>query len=165
MTVPNPAQQARRVGYRGLALLPGDVTLATFGTDRLLSETAGSPLGAVPAYVIATVVLAVGVGALRAAVHGHGVETAVLLALGPVGGFAAYLVADHLVRPPSTDSPTWLVFVGRFVERVTSGVRRWRQGLPPQSELVPSPASILPTSGADSTPAAAVSLPTTTVVT
>ncbi|WP_372910685.1 hypothetical protein [Salinigranum sp.] len=77
---------------------------------------------------MAAVVLAVGVGALRAAVHGHGVETAVLLALGPVGGFAAYLVGYHLVRPPSTDSPTWLVFVGFAGGVVTTGVAAYVVG-------------------------------------
>jgi hypothetical protein len=119
---PELGLEGASVGYRRLALLLGGVTLATFGTDRLLSETAGSSLGAVPAYVMAAVVLAVGVGALRAAVHGHGVETAVLRALGPVGGFAAYLVGYHLVRPPSTDSPTWFVFGGFAGGVVTVGV-------------------------------------------
>lgn len=110
------------MSYRGLALLLGGVTLATFGTDRLVSATTGWSLGAAPAYVMAAVILAVGVGSLHAATHGQGVETAVRLALGPVGGFATYLVGYHLVRPPSTDSPTSLVFVGFAAAFLATGV-------------------------------------------
>ncbi|GAA0216362.1 hypothetical protein [Halobaculum roseum] len=105
------ADKPPRVGYRGLAALLGVVTLATFGIDRFLYETAGQSLGEVPAYVMGGVLLVVGVSAFYASVNGKDIGTAVLLSLGPVGGLFVYLIGYHLVLPPSTDSPTWLIFL------------------------------------------------------
>jgi len=100
-----------RIGYRGLSAILGVVTLATFGTERFLYETAGQTLGEVPAYVMGGVLLVVGTSAFYASVNGQGIRTAVLLSLGPVGGLLMYLIGYHLVLPPSTDSPTWLIFL------------------------------------------------------
>ena len=104
-----------RIGYRGLSVILGVVTLVTFGTERFLYETAGQSLGDVPAYVMGGVLFAVGVSAFYASIHGHDITTAALLSLGPVGGLLVYLTGYLLVLPPSTDSPTWLIlltFVG-----------------------------------------------------
>lgn len=97
--------------YRSLSIFLGLVTLATFGTERLLSEIVGLSLGDFPAYVLSGVVLVVGTGSFAAALHGRAIATAVLLALGPVGGLAVYLLGYHLVLPPSSDSPTSLLFL------------------------------------------------------
>jgi hypothetical protein len=100
-----------RIGYRGLSVFLGVVTLATFGFDRFLYETVGRSLGEVPAYVMGGVLLVVGVSAFYASVSGQDIRTTILLPLGPVGGLVLYLMGYHLVLPPSTDSPTWLILL------------------------------------------------------
>jgi len=100
-----------RIGYRGLSAILGVVTLVIFGTERFLYETAGQSLGEVPAYVMGSVLLVVGASAFYASINGKGIRTAVLLSFGPVGGLLVYLIGYHLVLPPSTDSPTWLIFL------------------------------------------------------
>lgn len=100
-----------RVSYYSLAVILGGVTLLTFGTERLLYETTGTSLGDIPAYIMGGMVVAVGVSAFAAAVQDHNLTIAVVLALGPVSGFAVYLIGYHLVLPPSSDSPTWLIFL------------------------------------------------------
>lgn len=100
-----------RIGYRGLSVLLGAVTLATFVVERFLSETAGQALGAVPAYVMGGVLLVVAASVFHASLHGRDSRTVVLLSAGPVGGFFVYVLGYHLVLPPSTDSPTWLIFL------------------------------------------------------
>jgi hypothetical protein len=123
-----------RIGYRGLSAILGVVTLATFGIDRFLLETAGQSLGEVPAYVMGGVLLVVGVSAFYASANGQDIRIAILLSLGPVGGVLVYIIGYHLFLPPSTDSPTWLIFLafaggllaigtvahlcGRFAKRV-----------------------------------------------
>jgi hypothetical protein len=104
--------------YAGLSAFLGVVTLATFGIDRFLSETTGRSLGDVPAYVMGAVLLVVGVSVFHASVNGQDSRTTMLLSLGPVGGFFVYLFGYHLILPPSTDSPTWLIslaFAGGFL--------------------------------------------------
>lgn len=98
-----------RIGYRGLSAILGIVTLVTFGTERFLYETAGQSLGELPAYVMGGILLIVGVSTFYASINGQDIRTAVLLSLGPVGGLLVYLIGYHLVLPPSTDSPTWLI--------------------------------------------------------
>ncbi len=100
-----------RIGYRRLSTILGAVTLVTFGTERLVYETASRSLGEVPAYVMGGVLLVVGISAFYASINGQDITTAVLLSLGPVGGLFVYLIGFHLVLPPSTDSPTWLIFL------------------------------------------------------
>lgn len=100
-----------RIAYRGLSAILGAITLVTFGAERFLYETAGHSLGELPAYVMGGVLLVVGVSAFYASVNGQNIRTAVLLSLGPVGGLLVYLIGYHLVLPPSTDSPTWLLFL------------------------------------------------------
>ena len=100
-----------RVGYRGLSVVSGVLTLLTFASERVLYETAGRSLGDVPAYVMGGVLLLVAAGAFHASVSGRGVDTALLLSGGPIGGLAVYLLGYHLVSAPSTDSPTWLIFL------------------------------------------------------
>lgn len=100
-----------RIGYHGLSAILGVVTLVTFGTERFLYETADQSLGEVPAYVMGGVLLIAGISAFYASVNGHDITTAVFLSLGPVGGLLVYLIGYHLVLPPSTDSPTWLIFL------------------------------------------------------
>ena len=100
-----------RISYRGLSAILGVVTLVTFGTERFLYETAGQSLGEVPAYVMGSVLLVVGASAFYASINGKSIRTAVLLSFGPVGGLLVYLIGYHLVLPPSTDSPTWLIFL------------------------------------------------------
>lgn len=114
MSAPNNLHKASRpprIGYRGLSAILGIVTLVTFGTERLLYETAGRSLEEIPAYVMGGVLLVVGASAFYASTNGQGITTAVLLSLGPVGGLFVYLIGYHLVLPPSTDSPTWLIFL------------------------------------------------------
>ena len=100
-----------QIGYRGLSAILGVITLVIFGTERFLYETAGQSLGEVPAYVMGGVLLVVGASAFYASINGQDIRTAVLLSLGPVGGLLVYLIGYHLVLPPSTDSPTWLIFL------------------------------------------------------
>ncbi|KTG30222.1 hypothetical protein [Haloferax profundi] len=100
-----------RIAYRGVSTILGVVTLVTFGAERFLYETAGQSLGELPAYVMGGVLLVVGVSAYYASVNGQDIRTAILLSLGPVGGLLVYLIGYHLVLPPSTDSPTWLLFL------------------------------------------------------
>lgn len=127
-----------RIGYRGLSVILGVVTLVTFGTERFLYETAGRSLGEVPAYVMGGVLIVIGMSALHASINGHDIRTSILLSLGPVGGLLVYLIGYHLVLPPSTDSPTWLIFLafaggllaigsiaylsGRLVKRASNSV-------------------------------------------
>ena len=108
---PHKAGKPPQISYRGLSAILGVVTLVTFGTERFLYETAGQSLGEVPAYVMGGVLLVVGVSAFYASVNGQNIRTAVLLSFGPVGGLLVYLIGYHLVLPPSTDSPTWLIFL------------------------------------------------------
>lgn len=105
------AGKSPRIGYRGLSVILGVVTLVIFETERFLYETAGQSLGEVPAYVMGGVLLVVGTSAFYASINDKGIRTAVLLSLGPVGGLLVYLIGYHLVLPPSTDSPTWLIFL------------------------------------------------------
>jgi len=100
-----------RIGYRWLSAILGVITLVTFGAERFLYETAGQSVGELPAYVMGGVLLVVGISAFYASVNGQDIRTAVLLSLGPVGGLLVYLIGYHLVLPPSTDSPTWLIFL------------------------------------------------------
>jgi len=106
------ADRLHRVGYRGLAVVGGLITLVTFGTERLVYETTEQTIGAIPAYVMGGVVCAVGIGGVYAGVREHGRKAAMLLSAGPVGGLFVYLIGYHLVLPPSEDAPTWLVFLG-----------------------------------------------------
>jgi hypothetical protein len=107
-----------QISYRWLSAIFGLATLLTFTIDRILLETASLSTGATPAFLLGGVVLAVGVSAFYASASDEDIKTVLLLALGPVGGFAVYLLGYHLVLPPSTDSPTWLIFIafaGGFV--------------------------------------------------
>lgn len=103
--------EGSRIGYRVLALLLGLLTLATFAVERSLA-TGGASLGDLPAIVLGGVLVAVAVGSFRAARRDARPVTVLLLSLGPVAGFGLYLAGYHLVRPPSSDSPTWLIFAG-----------------------------------------------------
>lgn len=106
------------VSYPEFSALLGSITLFTFGVERLLYETVGLSLGKLPVYLLSGIVLAVGLSSMHAAFHDRGIMTAMVLALGPVGGFAVYLIVYHVVFPPSSDSPTWLVvliFAASFV--------------------------------------------------
>lgn len=94
-----------------LSAILGIVTLVTFGTERFLNAAGGQSLGDIPAFVMGVVALTVGVGTFRSSIQGHDINNSVLIALGPVGGFMLYLIGYHLVLPPSTDSPTWLIFL------------------------------------------------------
>ena len=118
----NPVETPLRSSYRWLSAFFGFVTLLTFTTDRILLETSGISTGEVPAYLLGGVGLAVGVSAFYASAHDADIMTGVLLALGPVGGFAVYLLGYHLVFPPSTDSPTWILFLAFAGGFVTVGV-------------------------------------------
>jgi hypothetical protein len=100
-----------RISYHGLSTILGVVTLATFGVERFLYETAGRSLGELPAYVMGGVLLVVGVSSFYASIDGEDIRAALVVSLGPVGGLLLYLIAYHLVLPPSTDSPTWLIFL------------------------------------------------------
>lgn len=96
----------------------GAITLVTFGIDRFVLETSGQSFGDAPAFVMGGVVIAVCASAFYASLQGYSIRYALLLASGPVAGLFVYLLAFHLVLPPSTDSPTWLLFLafaGGFV--------------------------------------------------
>jgi len=115
------AGKSSRIGYRGLSALLGVVTLATFGIDRFLLETAGQPLEDIFMYVLYAVLLVVGIGAFYASANGKDIRTTVLLSLGPVGGLLVYLIGYHLVLPTSTDSPKWLIFLAFTVGLLAIG--------------------------------------------
>jgi hypothetical protein len=118
LNTPDITDTPLRVSYRWLSAIVGLVTLVTFTIDRILLETSGVSTGETPAYLLGGVVLAVGVSAFYASVNDEDIKTGLILALGPIGGFAVYLLSYHLVLPPSTDSPTWLIFLaftGGFV--------------------------------------------------
>ena len=118
LNIPNYADVPSRIAYRWLSVIFGLLTLLTFTVERFLLETSGTSTGESPAYLMGGVVLAVGVSAFYASVHGEDIKTGLLLALGPVSGLAIYLLGYHLVLPPSTDSSTWLIFLafaGGFV--------------------------------------------------
>jgi len=100
-----------QISYCGLSVILGILTLAVFGTERFLYETTGQSFGDVLAYVLGGVILIVGVSAFYGSIKGQDIRTAVLLSVGPVGGFLVYLIGYHLMLPPSTDSPTWLIFL------------------------------------------------------
>ncbi len=100
-----------RIGYRIFSAILGVITLLTFGTDRFLYETTGQSLGELPAFVMAGVLLVVGVSSFYASLDGQDIKTAIFLALGPVSGLFVYLLGYHFVFPPSTDSPTSLIFL------------------------------------------------------
>jgi hypothetical protein len=118
LNTPDTTDTPQRFSYRWLSAIFGLVTLLTFTIDRILLETSSISTGETPAYLLGGVVLAVGVSAFYASANDENIKTGLLLALGPVGGFAVYLLGYHLVLPPSTDSPTWLIFLafaGGFV--------------------------------------------------
>lgn len=98
-----------QIHYWGISTIFGFLTLAVFGTERFLFETAGQSLGNLPAYTLGSIVLIIAVSAFSASIKGQDINTAVLLSAGPVGGLLVYLIGYHLVLPPSTDSPTWLI--------------------------------------------------------
>ena len=100
-----------RIGYRVLSAILGVITLITFGTDRYLYETAGQSLGELPAIIMGGVLFVVGVGSFYASLDGHDIKTAILISMGPVGGLFVYLLGYHRFLPPSTDSPTSLIFL------------------------------------------------------
>lgn len=88
-----------RISYRGLSAILGVVTLVTLGTEQFLSDTSGQSLGELPAYVMVSVLLVVGVSAFYASVNGQEIRAAVLLSLGPIRRLFVYLVGNHLVLP------------------------------------------------------------------
>lgn len=106
------------------------ITLLIFTIDRLLLEISGISTGEIPAHLLGSVVLAVGVSAFSASVHGRGIKAGLLLGLGPVGGFAVYLLGYHLVLPPGTDSPTWLIFLAFAGGFIAVGVVAYLLGRP-----------------------------------
>lgn len=122
LNTPDTRDTPLRISYRWLSAIFGFLTLVTFTIDRILLETSGSLTGETPAVLLGGVVLAVGVSAFYASVNGEDLKTGLLLALGPVGGFAVYLLGYHLVLPPSTDSPTWLIFLAFTGGLVAVGV-------------------------------------------
>lgn len=101
-----------------LALLLGTGTFLTFGVERALYVATGQQLGDLPAILMGLITATVGVGAFYTTIKGNDFWAAISIAFGPVGGFALYLLGYHLVLPPSTDSPTWLIFLafaGAFI--------------------------------------------------
>ena len=118
LNTPDSTDTPRMISYRWLSVIFGLVTLLTFTIDRILLEITGISTGETPAYLLGGVVLAVGISAFYVSVNDEDIKTGFLLGLRPVGGLAVYLLGYHLVLPPSTDSPTWLIFlafVGGFV--------------------------------------------------
>jgi hypothetical protein len=104
--------RGHRSTYRALSVLLAIATGGTFATERFLLETQVASLGELPAVVMGGVVLAVAGGAFHVAMRGHGIDVGLVVTGGPVAGLAVYLIAYHLVLPPSNDSPTSLVFLG-----------------------------------------------------
>lgn len=107
--------------YLGLSAIFGAITLVTFGTERYFLETTGRSVGDIPAVVIGSVVLAVAISAFYASSQHHEITLSILLALGPVSGLLVYLLGYHLVLRPSSDSPTWLLFIAFSVGVVAIG--------------------------------------------
>lgn len=97
--------------YPILAVVLTGVVLVGFGGDRLLYEATGTSVSWTLRYVLSGTVLAVDVSAIYASFHGISVAMSILVASGPIIGLVLYLLGYYLVLPPSTDSPTWLIFL------------------------------------------------------
>jgi hypothetical protein len=128
MDMLHEAAKVSRIGYRDVSVILGVLTFAAFGMQRYSSNAGGPSLGDLPAYVLGGVVLLVGATAFHASMKGQALRTAVLITLGPIGGFLAYLIGYHLVLPASADSPTFVIFIGFVGGLLATGVGAYLSG-------------------------------------
>jgi asparagine N-glycosylation enzyme membrane subunit Stt3 len=118
---------ARNKGINGLVDLSGRsqwiaialaiITGITFGVTRVLEGSSVST-GVGPNVTMGAVVVTVLLGGFVNGYRSKGVVPSAVVALGAPVGLLTYLIAYQLVRPSSTDSPTWLlllVFTGFFL--------------------------------------------------
>lgn len=85
-------------------------TFFGFAVDRLLWERYNLSLSNFPDIVIYAVVLIVATLSLYNSVAEGSLLTELKYGLGPIFGLGIYLVIYHLLFPPSTDSPTIVIF-------------------------------------------------------
>lgn len=95
---------------RLIAIASAIITGITFGATRIPEES-NVPTGIGPNVAMGAVVVTVLLGGFVNGYRSKGVVPSAVVALGRPVGLLAYLIAYHLVRPPSTDSPTWLLFL------------------------------------------------------
>lgn len=82
-----------------------------FVTERFLAAIVGLSPGALPAYLLGGVVVAVALSGFSGGLMGWDLRSAVSVSVGPGGGFVVYLIGYHVLYPASADSPTWLLYV------------------------------------------------------
>lgn len=108
---------SRRPTPRRLALLLGLVTFLAWTVERFLWELADVRvvLGVAVASASRVVLAAVTVATLGLvgwyAFVGRGLRPAATVLAGPLAGVGAFLVLATAVLGPSSDSPTWLVYL------------------------------------------------------
>ena len=94
-----------------LSGLLGVVVLVAFVIERFPAAGVGLSPGALPAYLLGGVVIAVALSGFSGGLMGRHLRSAVSVSLGPAGGLLVYLVGYHVLYPASADSPTWLLYL------------------------------------------------------
>jgi peptidoglycan/LPS O-acetylase OafA/YrhL len=92
-----------------LAISLAVVSLLTFGSGRITSQQY-IPDGGDTIIMSGVVILAVG-GAMLAGYKKDGLSTGALIALASPIGMAVYLILIIWIEGPSSDSPTWLIYL------------------------------------------------------
>ena len=95
---------------QSLAVALAITTGITFGVTRVLEGSSVST-GVGPNVTMGAVVVTVLLGGFVNGYRSKGVVPSAVVALGAPVGLLTYLIAYRLVRPLSTDSPTWLLFL------------------------------------------------------
>lgn len=118
---------SRRLAPLTLALLLGLLTFLATATERFLWELAdvrvvvGVAVESVAQIALALVAVAT-LGVIEwYALRGKGVEGAAVVVAGPLVGFGAFLVLHWAVFGPSTDSPTWLLYLALCAGAAVAG--------------------------------------------
>lgn len=104
-----------------LAIALAVISLLTLGSGRITAQNY-IPDGAAAIIMSGVVVLTIG-GAVLAGYRNDGLTTGALIALASPIGVGVYLTAVLWMEGPSSDSPTWLIFLlytGFFV--LVSGI-------------------------------------------
>lgn len=96
-----------------LAAVLAATTVLVFGISRVLLYSQGYELpNGVSGTVMVGVIAATVGGGVIAAHNDDGITTGAMIALGSPVGMAAYLLVVVSLEGPSSDSPTWLPYLG-----------------------------------------------------
>lgn len=87
------------------------VTFFSFGVSRFAEDAVTVSPGDAPAAVLLGVLAAIVAAVALLVARGRDVRAAGVVALGPPVGLLAYLALAVAVYGPSTDSPTWLIWL------------------------------------------------------